>query len=66
MRLIQHALDARHSTLLTVAAGVLAYGALQLLEAVGLWLMKRWGEYVAVVGTSVFIPLEVEAAASGA
>jgi hypothetical protein len=21
--------------------------------------MKRWGEYVAVVGTSVFIPLEV-------
>ena len=59
VRLIQHALDARHSTLLTVAAGVLAYGALQLLEAVGLWLMKRWGEYVAVVGTSVFIPLEV-------
>ncbi len=42
-----------------MALGVLAYGALELLEAVGLWLMRRWGEYVAVVGTSVFIPLEV-------
>ncbi|MCW2844903.1 MAG: hypothetical protein JWN22_2819, partial [Nocardioides sp.] len=29
------------------------------LEGVGLWLMRRWGEYVAVVGTSLFIPLEV-------
>ena len=42
-----------------VAVGVLAYGVLELVEAVGLWLMKRWGEYVAVVGTAIFIPLEV-------
>ena len=42
-----------------VAIGVLAYGALELLEGVGLWLMKRWGEYVAVVGTAIFIPLEI-------
>jgi len=59
VRLIEHALSLRHSTLLLVAAGVLAYGVLQLTEAVGLWLMKRWGEYVAVIGTSLFIPLEV-------
>lgn len=59
VRLIEEALKARHSTLQMVAAGVLAYGALQLLEGVGLWLMRRWGEYVAVVGTSLFIPLEV-------
>lgn len=59
VRLIEKALDAQHSTLLMVAAGVLAYGALQLLEGVGLWLLKRWGEYVAVVGTSAFVPLEV-------
>ena len=38
---------------------MLAYGALELLEGVGLWMMKRWGEYVAVVGTAVFIPLEI-------
>jgi uncharacterized membrane protein (DUF2068 family) len=59
VRLIQKALNTSHSTLHWVALGVLAYGALELLEAVGLWLMKRWGEYVAVVGTAIFIPLEV-------
>lgn len=59
VHLIQQAFALRHSTLLWVAAGVLAYGALQLTEGIGLWLMKRWGEYVAVVGTSAFIPLEV-------
>ncbi len=47
------------STLLLVALGVLAYGAIELTEAVGLWLMRRWGEYVAAVGTGVFVPLEV-------
>jgi uncharacterized membrane protein (DUF2068 family) len=59
VRLIQRALHTSHSTLHWVTLGVLAYGALELLEAVGLWLMKRWGEYVAVVGTAIFIPLEV-------
>jgi uncharacterized membrane protein (DUF2068 family) len=59
VKLIEKALELKHSTLLLVAVGVLAYGALQLVEGVGLWLMRRWGEYVAVVGTSVFIPLEV-------
>jgi uncharacterized membrane protein (DUF2068 family) len=56
---IQAAFAARHSTLLLVAGGVLLYGMLQLTEAVGLWLMKRWGEYVAAVATTIFIPLEV-------
>jgi uncharacterized membrane protein (DUF2068 family) len=59
VRLVQKALDTSHGTLRLVALGVLAYGALELLEAVGLWLMKRWGEYVAVVGTGIFVPLEV-------
>src|SRR4051794_2518992 len=59
VRLVQKALETSHSTLELVAVGVLAYGALELLEAVGLWLMRRWGEYVAVVGTGIFIPLEI-------
>jgi uncharacterized membrane protein (DUF2068 family) len=59
VRLIQKALNTSHGTLELVAVGVLAYGALELLEGVGLWLMKRWGEYVAMVGTLVFIPLEI-------
>jgi uncharacterized membrane protein (DUF2068 family) len=38
----------------------LAYAALELLEAVGLWgLLKRWGEYFAVVATSIFLPWEI-------
>jgi uncharacterized membrane protein (DUF2068 family) len=59
VHLIQKALAARHDTLTLVVWAILAYGALQLLEGVGLWMLKRWGEYVAVVGTSLFIPVEV-------
>lgn len=57
--LIQQALTARHTTITLVGFGVLGYGLLELTEGVGLWLMRRWGEYVAVVGTAVFVPLEV-------
>jgi uncharacterized membrane protein (DUF2068 family) len=59
VHLIQQAFTAKHSTLLLVALGVLAYGVLELVEAIGLWFKKRWGEYVAVVGTSLFVPLEI-------
>src|SRR4029077_8213147 len=33
--------------------------ALRFAEGIGLWSLKRWGEYVAVVGTSLFLPLEI-------
>ncbi|HEV7192402.1 MAG TPA: DUF2127 domain-containing protein [Jatrophihabitantaceae bacterium] len=56
---IQKVLDAKPSTLNLIVGGLLLYGGLQLLEGVGLWSLKRWGEYVAVVGTTLFIPLEV-------
>jgi uncharacterized membrane protein (DUF2068 family) len=59
VRLIDKALHTTHGTLTWVSIGVLAYGCLQLLEGIGLWLLRRWGEYVAVVGTSLFVPLEV-------
>jgi uncharacterized membrane protein (DUF2068 family) len=51
--------EARGNTLLWLALGLLLYGGLQLLEGVGLWLLKRWGEYFAVVATSLFIPVEI-------
>jgi uncharacterized membrane protein (DUF2068 family) len=56
---IEKILNAKSSTLNLIASGILIYGLLQLLEGVGLWSLKRWGEYVAVVGTTLFIPLEV-------
>jgi uncharacterized membrane protein (DUF2068 family) len=56
---IEKLLNAKPSTLNIVAAALIGYGTLQLVEGIGLWSLQRWGEYVAVVGTSVFIPLEV-------
>ncbi|MDP9239504.1 MAG: DUF2127 domain-containing protein [Actinomycetota bacterium] len=57
--IIRSLLAAQHSTLELVAGGLLAYGTLQVIEAVGLWRLKRWGEYFAVVATSLFLPLEI-------
>lgn len=56
---VQKVLDAKPSTLNLIAFGVLMYGLLEVAEGIGLWSLQRWGEYVAVVGTTVFIPLEV-------
>ena len=47
------------TTLVWIAVGLIAYAVSQFVEAVGLWLMKRWGEYFAVVATSIFLPLEI-------
>jgi uncharacterized membrane protein (DUF2068 family) len=45
---------------LDLAAGALAlYAVIELIEAAGLWLAKRWGEYFAVVATSLFLPVEI-------
>jgi uncharacterized membrane protein (DUF2068 family) len=52
-------LGASRGTLLWAIVALIAYGAVQLAEAVGLWLLKRWGEYLSAVATSVFIPVEV-------
>jgi uncharacterized membrane protein (DUF2068 family) len=56
---IEKILHAKSSTLNLIALGLFLYGALQVAEGIGLWSLKRWGEYVAVVGTTLFIPFEV-------
>lgn len=56
---LEQVLNAKPSTLNLIAVAVLFYGLLQVAEGIGLWSLKRWGEYVAVVGTTLFIPLEV-------
>ena len=56
---IGHALNWSSSTFLLIAAGLIAYAAIELIEAVGLWLVRRWGEYFAVIATSVFLPFEI-------
>ena len=42
-----------------IGLGIAALGTIKLAEAVGLWLAKRWGEYLSVIATSVFIPVEI-------
>jgi uncharacterized membrane protein (DUF2068 family) len=59
VRTIREVLGFSETTLMWIAVAVLAYSALQYAEAFGLWTMKRWGEYLAVVATSVFLPLEI-------
>lgn len=56
---VQKVLSSTPHTLTLLFIALLAYGALETLEAVGLFLLKRWGEYVAAVGTAIFLPLEV-------
>jgi uncharacterized membrane protein (DUF2068 family) len=56
---IRSVIEAESKTLLYVAIGLLGYGGLQLVEGVGLWLLKRWGEYFAVVATSLGLPIEI-------
>jgi len=56
---IEKFLHAKSSTLTGIGIALILYGALQLAEGIGLWSLQRWGEYLAVVGTTAFIPLEI-------
>jgi uncharacterized membrane protein (DUF2068 family) len=60
---ILHELDRlfslRAGTLQGVGIALLVYAALEGAEAVGLWLAKRWAEYLTFVATTVLLPLEV-------
>lgn len=47
------------STYTTVAWLLAGYGAVQVVEGVGLWGGWRWAEYLAATATSAFVPLEV-------
>jgi uncharacterized membrane protein (DUF2068 family) len=49
----------RSSTLRLTGIALLAYGVLEGVEAVGLWLSKRWAEYLAFVATTLLLPLEI-------
>lgn len=59
LRLIEKAFSLSPTVLMWVGIALIALGVLSLAESVGLWLMKRWGEYLAVIATSVFLPFEI-------
>jgi uncharacterized membrane protein (DUF2068 family) len=57
--LIQHSFTLDSRTLTWLAIGLAAYAVIELVEGTGLWLGKRWGEYFAMVATSIFLPYEI-------
>jgi uncharacterized membrane protein (DUF2068 family) len=57
--LIQHTFTLTTRDLEWLAIGVAAYAVIEVIEGTGLWLLKRWGEYFAMVATSIFLPYEI-------
>jgi uncharacterized membrane protein (DUF2068 family) len=56
---IQKTFQYKHSTLLITAVALVAYALIEIVEAFGLWAAKRWAEYLTVVATAAFLPLEI-------
>jgi len=46
-------------TLEHISAGTFVYASLFLTEGVGLFLQRRWAEYLTVIATASFIPIEL-------
>jgi uncharacterized membrane protein (DUF2068 family) len=57
--LVQHALTLSSRSITILAAAVAVYAVIEVVEGTGLWLARRWGEYFAMIATSVGLPLEI-------
>jgi uncharacterized membrane protein (DUF2068 family) len=57
--LFNRALTLSPVTIKLLAIGLACYAAIEVVEGVGLWVGKRWGEYFAMVATSVGLPFEI-------
>jgi uncharacterized membrane protein (DUF2068 family) len=56
---IQKTFSYKHSTLEITAVALFVYALIEIVEAFGLWAAKRWAEYLTVVATAAFLPLEI-------
>jgi uncharacterized membrane protein (DUF2068 family) len=45
---------------IAIAAGAILYGALEAFEGIGLLMRRRWAEYLVLVATAAFLPIEIE------
>jgi len=48
-------------TLTVLAATAVAYCVVEAVEAVGLWMERRWAEYLTAMATAGFLPFEIDA-----
>jgi len=55
-----------NTRLLWLAAFALLYAAIRWVEAYGLWLEKRWAEWLAVLSGAIYVPAELYELARGA
>ena len=60
---VKHVVDKLHSfgtgQVTLFGIGALLYGALELVEGVGLWKRQRWAEWLTVIATSLLVPFEL-------
>jgi uncharacterized membrane protein (DUF2068 family) len=52
-------LSLQSHTLRELGIALLAYAVLEGVEAIGLWLVQRWAEYLTFVATAALLPFEV-------
>jgi len=58
-RQAQHLFDLKPGTIKVLLALAIAYAVIEWTEAYGLWREKRWAEYLTVIATTGFLPLEI-------
>ena len=56
---IRHLFSLQSGTLTKIGLALSAYAVLEGAEAVGLWMGKRWAEYLTLIVTASLLPLEV-------
>lgn len=58
-RQLDHILNLNPGTISVLLALAVLYAAVEWTEAIGLWKEKRWAEYLTVIATAGFLPLEI-------
>jgi uncharacterized membrane protein (DUF2068 family) len=58
-RIVAYLHDLHASEIKIAALVAIAYGALELVEGIGLWLDQLWAEYLTVIATSLLLPYEI-------
>ena len=58
-RQMRHILDLQPGTVHVLLALAIVYAFIEWAEAIGLWKERRWAEYLTVIATAGFLPLEI-------
>ena len=56
---LESVLHLRTHTVLVLTTVAVTYAVIEWTEAIGLWLERRWAEYLTVLATAGFLPLEI-------